>query len=621
MQALLPNPCSGSQIPDCVANSGATPPPLLALAVRLPFSIASPDWVLGVLGAAVPNATCMSSATQVDVRTDVQVRVLGRMPSATPAVSGAAVAGQSGGQQLAGLREAALGVSPLLLPPLGAPISLTTAVASQASVLDVLSAAEGADTGSGSPAASSPPQALPSAPGAAPSSDNSSTSSVAVVALAAVLAGVAVAAVVVGLAVWWLRRHLAQGTPGAAVEAPIKQFPPSANLGGSLYLLPGGMASPHQRAVSPPRHHDLNVGQRGTERLPTWGKDCPAASVYPSTSNMLYCSSAGSQTMWSNNELYGMGADPTGLNPLTNNASPHSAVPQSYSSCVGQRVPAGQAPVHVQKHTQEVHPQHTGPSNQPAAHGQAADNAADMLSRGNSSNTPQTVPHGTVTPDRRAGISGVWGNSKVATGGMPVAAVLLGQQGRGHPANTSVGIPPAPPPAVSWTKQAGHGISKSGKGGGTGGHHSPGSGLPVQEHQAIPPRGVGAPGAIAPSPHWTLSSSPQAQEQGQEPGQGQGQRHVDLPRGQGQWAAAQPGAQQKQHFGPAQARHPLPKTAALPRHGAAHSIYCVPSNPATHPPAVTYRKAKPAVHATSPASGLVKHQTQSTHGVPAPGAT
>lgn len=591
------NPCSGSQIPDCVANSGATPPPLLALAVRLPFGIASPDWVLGVLGAAVPNATCMSSATQVDVRTDVQVRVLGRMPSATPAASGAAVAGQSGGQsggqQLAGLREAALGVSPLLLPPLGAPISLTTGVASQASVLDVLSAAEGADAGSGSPAAGSPPQAPPSAPGAAPSSDNSGTSSVAVVALASVLAGVAVAAVVVGLAVWWLRRHSTQGASDAAVEPPTKQFPPTANLGGSLYLLPGGTASLHQPAVSPIRHHDLNAGQQGTARLLRWGKDCSAASMYPSTS---HSGSAGSQTMWSSNELYGMGADPTGLNPLTNNASPHNAAAQINSSYVAQPLPAGQEPVHVQRHTSEAHPQHPAPSNRPAAHGQAADNAAGMLSRGNSSNAPQTVPHGTVTPDRLAGVSGVWGNSKVAIGGTPVAAVLLGQQGRGHPAKTSVGIPSAPPPAVSRTKQVGHGISKSGKGGGTGGHRSAGSGLPVQEPQGHTSQGVGARGAIAPSPlhppsavDWALSSIARAQQQGQEPGQGQGQRHVGLPRGQGQGlAAAQSGPQQQQRFGPAQVRPLHPQTAAVPRHGTAHSIYCVPSTPATGPPAVTH---------------------------------
>lgn len=263
---FCPNPCSGSQIPECIANSGATPPPLLALAVRLPFSIASPDWVLGVLGAAVPDATCMSSATQVDVRTDVQVRVLGRMPSATPAASGATVAGQSGGQQLAGLRAAALGVSPLLLPPLGAPISLTTGAASQTSVLDVLSAAEGTDADSGSPAAGSPRQAPPSAPGAALSSDSSGTSSVAVVALASVLAGVAVAAVVIGLAVWWLRRHLAQGTPGAAVEAPTKQLPPSANPGGSLYLLPEA-ASARSEPYAPSRPECWSTGNGSAATL------------------------------------------------------------------------------------------------------------------------------------------------------------------------------------------------------------------------------------------------------------------------------------------------------------------------------------------------------------------
>lgn len=557
-------PCSGSQIPDCVANSGATPPPLLALAVCLPFSIASPDWVLDVLGAAVPNATCMSSATQVDVRMDVQVRVLGRMPSATAAASGAAVAGQSGGQQLAGLKKAALNVSPLLLPSLGAPSSLTTGVASQASVLDALSAVEVADAGSGSPTASSPPQAPSSAPRAAPSSDGSGTSSVAVVALAAVLAGVAVAAVVIGLAVWWLRRHVAQGTPGVAVEAPTKQLPPSANLGSSLYLLPEVVASPHQPAASPMRHHNLDAGQQGTARLLRWGKDCPAASMYPSTSNS---GSAGSQTVWSSNELYGMGVDPTGLNPLTNNASPHNAAAQINSSYVGQPLPAGQAPVHVQRHRLEVYPQRPALSNRPAAHGQAAYNAAGMLSRGNSGNAPPSaVPHGTVIPDRLAGVPAVCGNGKVAMGGTLVAAVLLGQQGQGHAVKRSAGVPPAGPPAVSWTKQVGHGISKSGKGGGTGGHRSLGSGFPVQEQQGHTSQGVGARGALAPSPlhppsavHWTLSSIVQAQQQGQEPGKGQGQRHVGLPRGQGQGlAAAQSGPQQQQRFGPVQVRplHP-----------------------------------------------------------------
>ena len=134
-----------AQIPLCATSSGgpddnktaSTAAPLLALALRLPPS-ASADWVVSALAAVLPQGTCMSSSIQLDIRTDIQVRILGQLPlpdaTSSPAdgsdetadndSSNSVPPGSSVESQQGLWFSAALGTQAVLVPPKGPSVSL-----------------------------------------------------------------------------------------------------------------------------------------------------------------------------------------------------------------------------------------------------------------------------------------------------------------------------------------------------------------------------------------------------------------------------------------------------------------------------------------------------------------
>ena len=136
-----------AQIPLCATSSGgpddnktaSTAAPLLALALRLPPS-ASADWVVSALAAVLPQGTCMSSSIQLDIRTDIQVRILGQLPlpaeASSPSANGSneTETGNDSSKSVppGGSVEshqelwfsAALGTQAVLVPPKGPSVSL-----------------------------------------------------------------------------------------------------------------------------------------------------------------------------------------------------------------------------------------------------------------------------------------------------------------------------------------------------------------------------------------------------------------------------------------------------------------------------------------------------------------
>ena len=108
-----------AQVPICATSS----PALLALALRLPPS-ASADWVVSSLAAALPQGTCISSSMQLDIRTDIQVRILGQIPflGVSSPASGETDSSSGSSEQL--LWAAALGTQAMLIPPMGPSVSL-----------------------------------------------------------------------------------------------------------------------------------------------------------------------------------------------------------------------------------------------------------------------------------------------------------------------------------------------------------------------------------------------------------------------------------------------------------------------------------------------------------------
>ncbi|GAX85830.1 hypothetical protein CEUSTIGMA_g13245.t1 [Chlamydomonas eustigma] len=260
--ALLSGPQYGgvdySKLPNCTSSSvssttssmeaSASNPQLLALALRLPPS-SSTNWILATVSAALPSSLCMSSEDQLDVRTDVQVRVLGPVP-ATPQsvttlnptreeVAAAMETSTSSGSGssnniLQALLASAAFTQPMLLPPLAAPVPLTV-TSSGVNTYDVLTAA-GLPTGQTTrppyptPIDMPPSVQPPASSGLSSESTNPSSSresgnlSSVTVALASIL-GVVVLALVLVLMIFFVRRSKSTSISCEVTPLPSHSIP------------------------------------------------------------------------------------------------------------------------------------------------------------------------------------------------------------------------------------------------------------------------------------------------------------------------------------------------------------------------------------------------------------
>ena len=217
--------CFHAQLPVC-ATSGSDTPALLALALRLPPS-ASADWVVSSLAAALPQGTCMSSSMQLDIRTDIQVRILGRIPTPPTSQSSGSVANaeeldssssastSSSEQQL---WAAALGTKAVLVPPAGPSVSLFMGGMAQDGASYGVIAAASAPPSSAASKATSDTATGGQQGSSSGGSSGGSPASITLVALAAALGVVLLLVASAGL-IWWLRYRRQQGQLAAGYPA------------------------------------------------------------------------------------------------------------------------------------------------------------------------------------------------------------------------------------------------------------------------------------------------------------------------------------------------------------------------------------------------------------------
>ncbi|KAG1680623.1 hypothetical protein FOA52_015072 [Chlamydomonas sp. UWO 241] len=226
---------SRPKLPSC-GWGGAPIGQLLALAMRLPPDF-TPATVVRTLASVSPDGSCGSSEVQLEVRTDLQIRILGPMPLAPSGAPPSPVL-------TAALHGAAMNVAPMLLPPVGDPVPLSV----RDEGFEVLGAAAGGDNpddgtgagggsdrgGSGDAAAGAGGEGGAGGSGSSKDSSGGGVSLIALV-LAATLSVIVLTGVVAGAVffVRYRRRHAGRASVGVVYGGRSGGVgAPSANLSG-----------------------------------------------------------------------------------------------------------------------------------------------------------------------------------------------------------------------------------------------------------------------------------------------------------------------------------------------------------------------------------------------------